>query len=215
LIDINLQLVREFFELNRFRVLTNWNREFGGGGRSDHGAQLFVENGGPVAEGELHTLLHPSGLSRIQRAVVEIRAWHTDRFYASTIESNPVVTEFAEPPSLAAAQAFFGTPEFAHVLVVSEFPVSAHHRAAALAAVSNTEIDCVIEFPSILRDMISRVSTQGGYPGSPTLQLIQTLKRYRLFRDQQMEFDFPLEPPVSADGEVIYRPEEQQETDTE
>ena len=214
MIDINLQLVREFFELNRFRVLTNWNRDISGGGGSGHGAQLFVENGGPVAAGDLDTLLHPSGLSRIQRAVVEVRAWHTDRFYASTIESSPVVSDFAEPPSLVSAQSFFGTSEFARVLVVSELPATPDQRAAALEAISGTKIDHVLEFPSILRDLISRVSTQGGYAGSPTLQLIQTMKRYRLFRDQQMEFDFPLEPPVSADGGSIFRPDGQQEAGT-
>jgi hypothetical protein len=214
LTDINLQLVREFFELNRFRVLTNWNRDSDRGGRSDHGAQLFVENAGPAAEGDLDILLHPSGLSRVRRAVVEVRAWHSERFYASTVDSNPVVSDFAEPPSLVAAQAFFGTHEFARILVVSEFPATDHQRAAALDAVANTRIDHVLEFPSILRDLVGRVSTQGGYPGSPTLQLIQTMKRYRLFRDQQMEFDFPLEAPVQSDGGAVLGPEEPRQTNT-
>lgn len=188
--EVNLQLVREFFELNGFRVSTNFTH-------GDHGPQVLAERTGTTEPRELGTVLVPGDLVHIARAVVEVRAWHADRFYASVAESNAAFTQFAQPEALGFAHDYFGGAPFHTILVVSELPVAPDSRAAALRAIRASNVEFLIEFPAILRDLINKVSINGNYFSSHTLQVIQLLKRYRLFRNQQMELLFPREPHAS------------------
>ena len=191
--DVNLQVVRECFELNLFRVLTNWQQ---GGVLLQSGeqcGQLFVENTSSGSEREIPFLLHPFDLPSISRAVVEVRAWHTDRFYPSVIEANPVLSQFVSEQSLALARDVFDNQPFSTILVLSELPATPEHRSRSLNLLQETGIDHVMEFPTLLRELLSKVSANGHYPASQTLQMIRLLKRYKLVRDQQMEFAFPTE----------------------
>jgi len=207
--DIDLQLVREFFELNRFQVTTHWRQH----DPSDHpegGFQLFVQRATSPGEALLDTVMQAGDLAQIERAVVEVRAWHADRVYASVIESNPVITQFAEPWALAPAREFFGTDIFKTIVVVSELPRSPNQRAQTLRRLDASGVDHLIEFPVILRDLTDRVVLTGSYAGSPTLQLLQLLKRYRLIQRQQLEFDFPSGParnPQPGEVETTILPE--------
>lgn len=205
--DVDVQLVREFFELNHFSVTSNW-RQHDPEATGEGGLQLYVENTRAETDTATDILLEPADLVRVRYAVVEIRAWHTDRFYSSLIESNPGVTQFAEPWALGHAQEFFGSEDFKTILVVSELPRSLEQRAQALQRIRRTGIDHVIEFPSVLQGLTSNVVLNGTYTGSPTLQLLQLLKRYRLIRNQQLEFTFSGEPLFIAPqpgrgGEVL------------
>lgn len=191
--EVDLQIVREFFEIHRFKVSTRWpqhepERE------SDGGVQLYVQNAAAVLEAKDDDVaLHPSRIAQVANGLVEIRPWHTDRFYASLIESNPVLTEFADASALGHATDFFGGELFATILVVSELPRTAEQRAQALRRILDAGVQHVLEFPAILEDLIERVALTGTYNGSSTLQLLQLLKRYRLLRSQQLEFTFPRE----------------------
>lgn len=187
--DLNLQLVREFFELNLFRVLTNWQQESWRTRGAEPGSQLFVENCGPATPGSSEFILLPSQVGCIERAVVEVRAWHGDRFYASTIESNPVLSQFVEEDSLALAREVFDGRDFQTILVVSELPATAEHRQRSASLLQNAGIGFVLEFPAILQDMLERVSVNGNYAASSSLQLMRLLKRYRLIRNQQLELN--------------------------
>jgi hypothetical protein len=189
---IDLQIVREFFELNQFKVSTRWPQhdpQSGGEG----GVQLYVQNAGAPDGTDAETELHPSRIHAIGNAVVEIRPWHTDRFYASLIDGNPVLTQFAEPWSLSHAEEFFGGEPFTTILVISELPRTTDQRSQALRRIEETGVKHVLEFPAILQDLGERVALAGTYNGSPTLELLQLLKRYRLLRSQQLEFTFPRE----------------------
>ena len=117
--DLNLQLTREFFELNYYRVLTPWQRPGG-----DDGAQLYVEkNLTPTDDTPPALPTADSPLER-PRAIVEVRPWHSERFYASVVEANPVLHQFARDASYAAASDYFGGQAFRSVLVVSELPTT-------------------------------------------------------------------------------------------
>ena len=48
--DLNVQLVREFFELNSFRVMTHWQQDHIRTRTPERGLQLFVENATPPAQ---------------------------------------------------------------------------------------------------------------------------------------------------------------------
>jgi hypothetical protein len=193
--DVNLQLVREFFELNLFHALTNWQQSARRLRAGEHGGQLFVQNTEAATSRELPFLLHPGDIAGIERAVVEVRAWHGDRFYPSVIEANPVLYQFVSQDSLALANDIFRHQPFSTILVVSELPASPDLRTRSLALLQETGIGHIIEFPLILRDIIARVDANGIYPSSETLQTLRLLKRYKLVRNQQMEFAFTSEAP--------------------
>ncbi len=197
--EVDLQLVREFFELNQFKVFTHWPQH-DSDNTTDGGVQLYIERAATVEAGDADSILTPVDLQRIHRAVVEVRPWHTDRFYASLIEANPVLTQFAEPWSLGHAQEFFGSDEFKRILIISELPRGAEQRSQAVLRLAQTSVDHVIEFPAILAELTERVMLSGTYAGSPTLQLLQHLKRYRLLRNQQLEFTFPREAHTTGPG---------------
>lgn len=195
--DLNLQLVREFFELNLFRALTPWNPETGRGPGVDSGVQLLVENAQPLVPLEPpDTILRASEIRYVERAVVEIRAWHGEPFYPSVIESSPVLFHFALGENLAAAREHFGAEPFATLLVISELPASSEQRRRSTELFEASPVDHVIEFPSILRSLFDRISVHSPYSGSNTLQLLRILKRYRFIRRQQMEFPFKGEERV-------------------
>lgn len=195
--DVNLQLVRECFELNLFRVLTNWQQADTPLQAGEHAGQLFVENTYSAPVRDLPFLLHPVDLPAIERAVIEIRAWHRDRVYPSVIESKPVLTQFVSEESLTLARNVFDNQPFRTILVLSELPASADLRARSLAILQETGIDHVMEFPSLLQELIAKVNINSPYPASQTLQTLRLLKLYKLVRNQQMEFPFAAEAPVT------------------
>ncbi len=193
--DVNVQLVREFFELNLFQVLTNWQQGPRRLRPGEHSGQLFVQNTNPGLPRELPFLLQPLDLPAIDRAVVEVRAWHGDRFYPSLIEASPVLSQFVSEESLALAEELFAGHPFRTILIVSELPASPELRSRSLSMLRSCGIGHVLEFPLVLRDLLDKIDENATYPSSTTLQTLRLLKRYKFIRNQQMEFAFPAEPP--------------------
>ena len=193
--DLNLQIVREYFELNHFLVRTHWQHEESAR-NPELGSMLFVEHISPEP-GTAGFLPLPEEVCRIARAVVEVRAWHGDRFYPSVIEGNTVLGHVAEAETLALAESVFDSPDFTTILVISELPASIEPRERAIALLRDFGIGHVLEFSTILRETLSRISAHGNYAPSQTLQTMRLLKRYGLIRRQQLEFAFPVDPPPS------------------
>ncbi len=216
--DLNMQLVREFFELNLFYVLPHWQFERTPRDMDAAGSLLFVEQPKPAAPAELECLLRPGDAQSIQRAVVEVRAWHADRMYASVIEANPVFARVASEQTRAIAETVFNTTDYKIVLVVSEFAASPQGRAQAVRLLQKAGIDHVIEFPTLLADILRLISAQNNYAPSQTLQIMRLLKRYNFIRQQQMELFFPAATPDAPvvppdDMETTY--DDQLETEAE
>ncbi|MBI4557958.1 MAG: hypothetical protein HY706_10280 [Candidatus Hydrogenedentes bacterium] len=204
--DVNLQLVREFFELNLFRVLTNWQQP------GEHRAQLFVENSVPMAGPEREFVLRPADLSSLECAVVELRAWHADRFYPSLIEANPGFGDFTKEEALALAREVFGPRTLTTILVISEMPATADQRQRSVELLQALGVHHVLEFPTVLQDLLAKVSVNGVYAASQTLQTLRLLKRYRLVRHQQMELTFAADVgrlPSTGKVEAIATEEEE------
>lgn len=195
--DVNVQLVREFFELNGFRVMTYWKHDHVRVQGADHGLQLYVENTAP-APGAPEFVLRMGDMSHIERALVEVRAWHADRMYASVIESSQVLFEVAREESLQRARQVFGHNDVTTVLVVSELPSSHEARQRSVASFQESGIDHILEFPVLLQELLEKVSANISYASSDTLQVLRLLKRYNFIRRQQLEFPFPTEPPVTG-----------------
>lgn len=194
--DVNVQLVREFFELNGFRTMTYWQHDRTRA--ADHGLQLFVENGAVPASRELDFTLRPGDAPALQRALVEVRPWHGERVYASHIENNPILFDVAGEDSAARARQVFGDNEFKTILVISELPTSPESRQRSLALLQASSIDHLLEFATILHDILDKLNPQISYSPSHTLQTLRLMKRYGFIRRQQLEFPFHNEPLITG-----------------
>lgn len=192
--DINMQLVREFFELHGYHALTHWPHESARSRATDPSALLFVEQLNSTGECETPDfLLRGEDVPQLKRAVIEVRAWHADRFYPSVIEGNAILAHVASAEVKELGLDIFGTDKFSTVLVISEFPASFDARDRALALLKQSGLSHVLEFPTMLQDMLLHISANANYAPSPTLQCMRLLKRYGFIRRQQLEFSFPLE----------------------
>lgn len=198
-----MQIVREFFELHLFHVLSYWQHEDLPQRLSDSAALLFVEHLRSEPRRELDFLLRPGDVPDLGRAMVEVRAWHGDRFYPSVIESSSVLAHVTGQEARALADSVFGDAPYATILVISELPQGVRQRERSLQLLRDMGIDHVIEFPTILQEMLSRVSAYGNYAPSQTLQTLRLLKRYNFIRRQQLEFSFPLEAPPTLAPPVV------------
>ncbi len=196
--DATVQIVREFFEFNGFHVMTHWQHDTARSRGGEHGIQLYVENTAAVIERPLALVLGVGDISAVSRALVEVRGWHAERFYASVVESNPVLLEVAGEAARARARQVFGVPNVKSILVISELPASPEPRQRAIDVLREGGVDHVIEFPTILHEIIEKLNAHVSYAPSQTLQTIRLLKRYDFIRYQQLEFPFSAEGPVAA-----------------
>ena len=190
--DINLQLVKEFFELNGFMILTNRKHQLRKIGADwEYSIELLVGNLDFVEPAtEPGFVLEPRNLKAIPRAIVDVKGWHTEVFYPSTIEQGRTLFAFVSPESLQYASRVFKEEPFSKVIVLSELPSNKEILDRSIDVLRKNGIDHVIEFATILKDLISRVQVNYNYTESDTLQLVRLMKRYGLVKDLQMEFMF-------------------------
>jgi hypothetical protein len=190
--DVNVQLVKEFFELNGFMILTNRKHQLRKlGVDSEYSIELLVANLDfiePTTEPEF--ILSPHELRAIPRAIVDVKGWHSEVFYPSTIEAARKLFAFVSPESLQYASRVFKGEPFKKIIVLSELPSNKEILVRSVDVLRNNGIDHAIEFSTILRDLVSRVQINNNYTESDTLQLVRLMKRYRLVKDLQLEFLF-------------------------
>jgi len=198
-----MQLTREFFELQLFHVLTFWQHEDAARRAPEAASLLFVEHAHPDPARETGFLLRAGETTQVERAVVAVRAWHADRFYPSVIESSGVLAQVASEETRSLATEIFGRPDFKTILVISALPTSAVPRERSLHLFQAMGIDHLLEFSTVLHEILVRISAGGNYAPSQSLQTLRLLKRYGFIRRQQLEFFFPHEPLPPAQAPLV------------
>jgi len=190
--DTNLQLVKEFFELNGFMILTNRKHRLQKiGAEWEYSIELLVANLDWVeSEKQPSFVLEPRDLKGLPRAIVDVKGWHTEVFYPSTIEQARTLFAFVTPESLQYASRVFKGEPFSKVIVLSELPSNKEVLDRSIELLRKNGIDHVIEFSTILRDLVGHVQVNNNYTESDTLQLLRLVKRYGLVKDLQLEFLF-------------------------
>ena len=196
--DVDTQLVREYFEMLRYRVVTHWQHDAQLPRVADPGSLLFVEQSENTDSVATNFLLRAEDTPHLRRAIVEVRAWHADRFYPSVIENSSTLAHAGSPEVRKVADAIFSGRATTNVLVVSELPKTREQRDRTLALLRERGIEHVLDFQTLLGDLLQRLKPNGQYAPSPTLQALRLVKRYHFLRRQQMEFAFPGEAPPAV-----------------
>jgi hypothetical protein len=184
-------IVREYFEMHGFFV--RQHRKFVAPAKPDDDADFYVMNPRPVAEtSPLPFLLASADLRRLSRAVVVVKAWHSETFSPAFLVSEPKLFRFVEASDFQAAAKNFGADgPLTKVLVVPSLPVDRKAREESVAMLRSKGVDAIISFHTMLDDLIDHVEPNRNYQKSDVLQVIRILKNYDFFRERQLELFKP------------------------
>ena len=88
---------------------------------------------------------------------------------------------FATPRATAAARKFFGGKPFERIFILSRLPATDSARTATIRQIRSFGVNHIIEFKTILDDLIEWVQPQPDYD-SDFLQALRIVKNYGHFR---------------------------------
>jgi len=188
---ISETIVREFFELNEFVV--RQYRKYVAATRGDDEVDFLVLNPAPATgNGSLPFLLESGDVKRVERALVVIKAWHTETFGPGVLTSTPELFRFLEKKSFQQALTAFGEgrPPL-KIMVIPSLPHDAQLREKSLEFIRSKGIDAVISFRTILAEVLNQVEASRNYQKSDLLQTLWILKQYGLLREPQLELFKP------------------------
>lgn len=186
---VNEHIVREYFESLGFLVLQP--RKYVVAARpkrSDEEIDLVVVN--PAAQAQTLTdrmIWNSTDLRGVQRAIVRILGWHTDRFSPAVLETSPEVFRFADPESVRRVARQFGEGPIAKILCLPGFSPSDEIRQRTLGMLHDRGIDGILSFPTMLQELIASLEVSKSYEKSDLLQTLRILKNYDLLKGPQME----------------------------
>ena len=180
-------IVREYFELHGFFV--RQQRKFVAPSRREEDEiDFLVMNPRGEAGGALPFVLGSEDLTRLARAVVVVKGWHTETFSPGLLAHAPEIFRFLEPERFQhAARAFGGEGAPAKILVVPALPHGAEAREQSIELLRAKGLDAVIPFRTMLADLINQIEVNRNYQKSDLLQVIRILKNYGFFPEPQMD----------------------------
>lgn len=182
-------IAREYFEMLGYLVIQPCKYSVTGRSkRIEEETDLIVLN--PLITEHVlpQYLLWTTGdLKKIARAVVGIYGSHTDRFYPAMLENLPEIVRFAGEESVRMAARQLGSSQIAKILCLPQLPVAQKLKDATLRILKAKGIDGILEFRTMLAEIISRVDKNRNYEKSDVLQIIRILKNCDLFRGAQLE----------------------------
>jgi hypothetical protein len=184
-------IVREYFELHGF--LVRQQRKYVAPTRGDDDeVDFFVFNPKCRQTTSGNFVLASSDLERVCKAVVVIKAWHTETFSPTVLTHAPEIFRFVDPTVFKHASQTFGEDgSVLKILIVPALPHTAEARQQSIDLLRAKGVDAVIPFRTMLADLIDRIETNRNYQKSDLLQTLRILKNYELFRDAQLEFFKP------------------------
>lgn len=182
-------IAREYFEMLGYMVIQPCKYSVTGRAkRIEEETDLLVFN--PlVAEHVMpQSLLWTAGdLKNISRAVVGVYGWHTERFYPVMLDHLPEIVRFAGAESLRVASRKLGGASIAKILCLPHLPVAQKLKEETLASLKAKGIDGIIEFRTMLTEIINGIDQNLNYEKSDVLQTIRILKNYGLLKEPQLE----------------------------
>jgi hypothetical protein len=189
---VNETIIREYFELNGFLV-RQFRKHVAPAGREDDDIDFLVLNPRPTAPLEQRPfVLSSQDLGSVERAVVVLKAWHTDVFTPALLNNTPDFFRFLQKKTFQQASAQFGNDgSLLKILALPALPQGSQAREQSIAILRGKGLDAVILFRTILARLVNYVEPNRNYQKSDVLQLIRILKNYGFFKEQQLDL-FPV-----------------------
>jgi len=185
---ISETIVREYFELHEYLV-RQYRKHVAPAGREDDDIDFLVVNPQPqTRDKDLPFVLSSADLPFIERAIIVIKAWHTEIFSPALLTNAPELFRFLEKKTFRQiVSAFEGKMPVLKVLVVPVLPREAQAREQSIAILRSKGIDAVISFPTMLADLVNHTEARRNYQKSDLLQTIRILRTYDFLKEPQLE----------------------------
>lgn len=187
---VNESIAREYFESLGFLVLQPHKYLVMARAKRPEEEIDFVAIN-PAASGPVQMpespILTGADVRGLQRAVISVRGWHTDRLGPSKLSLAPELVRFAQEPALRRVRARLGEGPWTRILCLSELPATSALRRKVLDRLRENGVDGVLLFPTMLRELIRSIEASKNYEKSDLLQTLRILKNYDLLRDEQLE----------------------------
>lgn len=189
-------IVREYFEQRGFLVYQP--RKYVAAHLSEEQEiDFFVVNPQPKGGGgPLPFVLGSDDVPRLERAVVVVKAWHTEIFSPAVLAKEQDMFRFVDPAALRKAVRFFGgVGAVAKVLVVPTLPQDEEARHQSIELLRGKGLDAILLFRTLLAELVASTEPNRNYQKSDLLQIIRLLKNYDFLKGPQMELFKPSRAP--------------------
>jgi len=168
--DVNEKIVQRYFELKGYMVTTN--------------LKYMIKK---KSSGESDIDLAVLRINPPDRAIIEVKGWHTETFsmsYFKNVKSDDYrsrLLHFVRSEALQAAKAFFKSNDFRKILVVPE--LSPRDREQIIKMLKEQHDVEVLEFTPILQYVISMTKENKNYRDSEFQQTIRLMKAYGFLKE--------------------------------
>lgn len=188
--SVNEQIVREYFETLGFFVIQPNKHQVAARHKLD-AEEIDLLIARPSSAGVFNTpkemVWGAAELEKVQRAIVSIRGWHTDRFSPAVLKKNPDIFRFAELAVMKEARKTLGAGSVTKILCLSDLTATVGPQEETLALLRQGGIDGVLSFRTMLLELMESVDVFKNYEKSDLLQTLRILKNYDLLKDAQLE----------------------------
>ena len=188
--SVNEQIVREYFETLGFFVIQPNKHQVAARHKLD-AEEIDLLIARPGSAGVFNTpkevIWSAPELAKVQRAIVSIRGWHTDRFSPAVLKKNPDIFRFAELSVSKEARKAFGPGSITKILCLSDLTAAAAPQEETLTLLRQGGIDGVLSFRTMLLELTESVDVSKNYEKSDLLQTLRILKTYDLLKDAQLD----------------------------
>jgi hypothetical protein len=168
--DVNERIVQRYFELEGYMVTTN--------------LKYMIKKQKSAGESDIDLAI--SRENPLDRAIVEVKGWHTETFSKSYFTCRDQkdyrfrVFHFVRPEALKAAQAFFKTKIFRKILVVPRLSLRDKDKIKRYVK-EKYDID-ILEFYPILKKIVDKTEVNKNYRDNDFQQTIRLLKSYEFLK---------------------------------
>ncbi len=188
--SVNEQIVREYFETLGFFVIQPNKHQVAARHKLDaEEIDLLIARPGQagVFTTPSEVVWGAPELAKVQRAIVSIRGWHTDRFSPAVLKKNPDIFRFAELSVIKEARKTLGPGSITKILCLSDLTATIGPQEETLNLLRSGGIDGILSFHTMLLELIERVDVSKNYEKSDLLQALRILKTYDLLKDAQLD----------------------------
>jgi hypothetical protein len=186
---MNEQIVREYFEMLGFFVIQPNKYQVAARKKTadEEIDMLICRPEGTAGTLPDHGLWRSAELHEVDKALVSVRGWHTDRFSPAVLEKAPELFRFADDDVLKEADVFLGDGPLAKILCISGLPASKMLQQQVLDSLNDRGVNGVVTFRNMLQELAADIDVKHNYEKSDVLQMLRILKNYDLLRDPQLE----------------------------
>ena len=182
-------IAREFFESKGFMVSQPTKYQVAARiKKAEEEFDLLLYNPRSVQHNPAnHLIWTGKDLAGIERAVVGVRGWHTERFSPAVLSTSPEVFRFMEDEAVQEGMRCLGGGPLAKIICLPGLPASPELEEQSIEMLRERGVDGIIFFRTMLLELAQYVDVNKNYDQSDLLQVIRLMKHYDLLKDPQLE----------------------------